>query len=59
MAASTASCPIGSLDSIVLAGMGGDDELSAEGFPAEAGVVLLGGEGGDVLTGERRARTSW
>lgn len=48
---SSASCPVGSLDSIVLSGMGGEDELSAEGFPQETAVVLLGGEGNDALTG--------
>jgi Ca2+-binding RTX toxin-like protein len=39
------------LDSIVLAGMGGADELTASGFPASVGVVLLGGEGDDHLAG--------
>jgi hypothetical protein len=47
----SASCPIGALDSIVMAGLGGADFLVANGFPQEAGVVLLGGEGGDSLTG--------
>lgn len=47
----TASCPIGSLDSIVIAGMSGEDTLSAGGFPQETAVVLLGGDGGDALTG--------
>jgi Ca2+-binding RTX toxin-like protein len=49
--ASSASCPIGALDSIVLNGMAGDDELTATGFPQQTGVVLLGGEGVDTLTG--------
>jgi Ca2+-binding RTX toxin-like protein len=45
-------CPFaGSLDSIVLAGLGGDDELSAGGFPASTSAILLGGEGADRLTG--------
>jgi Ca2+-binding RTX toxin-like protein len=45
-------CPLpGPLDSVVLAGLGGDDVLSASGFPGTAGVVLLGGEGDDTLTG--------
>jgi Ca2+-binding RTX toxin-like protein len=49
--ASSASCAVGPLDSIVLAGMGGADSLTATGFPQETGVVLLGGEGADTLTG--------
>jgi Ca2+-binding RTX toxin-like protein len=39
------------LDSIVLAGMGGADTLSASGFPSSTGVMVLGGEGGDALAG--------
>jgi Ca2+-binding RTX toxin-like protein len=39
------------LDSLVLAGLGGVDTLSATGFPSSTGVVIAGGEGGDVLTG--------
>jgi Ca2+-binding RTX toxin-like protein len=47
-----ATCTLAApLDSIVLAGLGGDDHLSASGFPQQTGVVLLGGEGGDELTG--------
>jgi Ca2+-binding RTX toxin-like protein len=38
-------------DSIVLAGLGGDDTLSATNFPATTSVILLGGEGDDHLTG--------
>jgi Ca2+-binding RTX toxin-like protein len=49
--AMSASCPVGALDSIVLAGMGGADSLIATGFPEETAVVLLGGEGADTLTG--------
>lgn len=41
----------GPLDSIVLAGLDGDDSLAATGFPATVSVVVLGGEGGDALTG--------
>jgi Ca2+-binding RTX toxin-like protein len=49
---SEASCPLSAaLDSIVLAGMGGNDTIEAEGFPASAGVVLSGGAGNDHLTG--------
>jgi Ca2+-binding RTX toxin-like protein len=51
VAASSASCTVGALDSIVLAGMGGADNLTATGFPQETGVVLLGGEGADTLNG--------
>jgi Ca2+-binding RTX toxin-like protein len=40
------------LDSIVLAGMGGDDTLQVAGFPNSVTRVLTGGEGGDSLTGE-------
>jgi Ca2+-binding RTX toxin-like protein len=51
LSATAASCPVGFLDSIVLAGFGGDDRLAASGFPQATGVVLLGGEGVDSLTG--------
>lgn len=45
-------CPLsGSLDSIVVAGLGGDDVLQASSFPSSVSVVLLGGEGDDSLTG--------
>jgi Ca2+-binding RTX toxin-like protein len=46
-------CALGTrpVDSIVLAGMGGNDVLAASGFPSSATVVVLGGEGGDSLTG--------
>jgi Ca2+-binding RTX toxin-like protein len=45
-------CPFtGSLDSIVLAGLGGDDTLSVTGFPDLTSIVELGGEGEDTLTG--------
>jgi Ca2+-binding RTX toxin-like protein len=36
-------------DAIVLAGMAGDDNISASGFPETTSLVLLGGEGGDDL----------
>lgn len=39
------------LDSIVLAGMDGDDTLSANGFPSTTTVIELGGQGGDSLNG--------
>jgi Ca2+-binding RTX toxin-like protein len=47
----SASCAVGALDSIVLAGLGGADSLTAPGFPQETGVVVLGGEGADTLSG--------
>lgn len=50
--ASEATCPLSApLDSIVLAGMGGNDTIAASGFPASTGVVLSGGAGNDQLTG--------
>ena len=51
VSSTSATCPVGALDSIVLAGLGGNDTLSAEGFPQQTGVVLLGGPGADTLTG--------
>lgn len=48
---SSATCPVGALDSIVLAGMGGADNLTATGFPQDTAVVVLGGEGADTVTG--------
>lgn len=39
------------LDSIVLAGLGGNDELEALGFPSTVSAMLLGGEGSDRLEG--------
>ncbi len=38
-------------DSVLLAGLAGDDSLVAAGFPATTSVVLLGGEGEDDLSG--------
>lgn len=38
-------------DSIVLAGLGGDDSLTATGFPATTSAILLGGDEGDQLIG--------
>ncbi len=37
-------------DSVLVAGLAGEDTLSAVGFPATTSIVLLGGEGGDELT---------
>ena len=39
------------LDSIVIAGMGGEDSVTAGNFPDLVGVVLTGGSGNDKLTG--------
>jgi Ca2+-binding RTX toxin-like protein len=39
------------IDSIVLAGMAGNDSLRAAGFPSSATVVVIGGEGNDSLGG--------
>ncbi len=38
-------------DSLVIAGLAGDDSIVAAGFPESTSVVLLGGEGVDHLTG--------
>ncbi len=38
-------------DSVVIAGLGGDDNLSASDFPLTTSVTLLGGDGNDQLTG--------
>jgi Ca2+-binding RTX toxin-like protein len=48
----TASCPVlGLLDSIVLAGMAGNDTVAANGFPDGVGVIAGGGPGADQVTG--------
>lgn len=39
------------LASLLLAGMGGDDTIAANDFPATVAVVMIGGEGADSLTG--------
>jgi Ca2+-binding RTX toxin-like protein len=51
VSATAASCATGALDSIVLAGQGGNDSLTATGFPEESQVVVLGGAGADALSG--------
>jgi Ca2+-binding RTX toxin-like protein len=45
----------GTLDAIVLAGVGGNDNFSTSGFPATPYIVELGGEGSDTLAGDTRA----
>lgn len=45
-------CALGEApDSVLMAGLAGDDTLSAMGFPATTSVVLLGNEDDDRLTG--------
>ncbi|HEX6228159.1 MAG TPA: calcium-binding protein, partial [Solirubrobacterales bacterium] len=45
-------CPVdGPPDAVVLAGMDGDDTLTAAGFPETTSVILLGGAGADQLVG--------
>ncbi len=51
ISSTTASCPVsGRLDAILLAGMGGNDSISAN-VPDGVGMIELGGSGGDVLNG--------
>jgi Ca2+-binding RTX toxin-like protein len=57
--ATSASCPleapaapnVPALDSILLAGMAGNDSITANGFPDGSSVVAIGGAGADTLTG--------
>ena len=47
-----ATCTLAApLDSLVLAGMAGDDTIGASGFPSSTGVVISGGAGTDSLSG--------
>lgn len=39
------------LDSLLIAGMAGDDTIAASNFPATVSVVAIGGEGDDAITG--------
>ncbi len=52
--ATTAVCALpGRLDSLLVAGLGGDDDIHAEGLPATTSSVTLGGEGDDeILAGD-------
>jgi Ca2+-binding RTX toxin-like protein len=51
-AAGSVTCTLSApLDSIVLAGLGGEDDLRVLEFPSRASVMLLGGEGRDTLLG--------
>jgi len=46
----TAVCTLpGRLASLLVAGLGGADDLRAEGLPATTSLMMLGGEGGDEL----------
>lgn len=48
----TAVCALGTpLDSVLVAGMGGNDTLSAPNFPDGVGVAAIGGPGEDTITG--------
>jgi Ca2+-binding RTX toxin-like protein len=48
----TAVCALaGPLDSLLVAGLGGEDELSAEGLPGPTSLMMLGGEGSDEISG--------
>ena len=51
--ATEAVCPLlgAPLDSVLLAGMGGNDTIAATNFPASAAVVEIGGVGSDSLIG--------
>jgi Ca2+-binding RTX toxin-like protein len=50
--ATDATCLLGEpLDSVLLAGMGGNDTIAAGGFPATVSVVAIGGDGSDSIAG--------
>lgn len=50
--ATEAVCPLAfSLDSLLIAGMAGNDVILAPGFPQTTSIVAIGGEGNDSLTG--------
>jgi len=50
--ATEAVCPLSApLDSLLLAGMAGADTIAASNFPASVGLVALGGDGNDSVTG--------
>jgi Ca2+-binding RTX toxin-like protein len=51
-AAAKAVCALAApLDSLLLAGMGGNDAIEAGNFPTTTAVVAIGGEGGDEVSG--------
>jgi Ca2+-binding RTX toxin-like protein len=48
---STAVCTLaGSLDSLLVAGLNGADDLNAEALPATSSLMMLGGAGNDEIT---------
>jgi Ca2+-binding RTX toxin-like protein len=50
--ATEAVCPLTApLDSLLLAGMGGVDTIGAGNFPASVGLVAIGGDGSDSISG--------
>jgi Ca2+-binding RTX toxin-like protein len=50
--ATEAVCPLTTpLDSVLLAGMDGDDTIAAGNFPATVSIVAIGGEGNDSIAG--------
>lgn len=52
VSATEATCPLAlPLDSVLAAGMGGEDAVTASNFPDFVDVVLTGGTGNDTLTG--------
>jgi Ca2+-binding RTX toxin-like protein len=46
-----ATCPAAGITTVTLSGAGANDVLKANDFPASVTVTILGGEGGDKLTG--------
>jgi Ca2+-binding RTX toxin-like protein len=52
VSATDATCSLPTpLDSLLLAGMDGNDTIAATNFPASVGVVATGGEGNDTIAG--------
>jgi Ca2+-binding RTX toxin-like protein len=50
--AAEAVCPLTTpIDSVLLAGMDGNDTIAASNFPSTVSVVAIGGEGSDSITG--------
>jgi Ca2+-binding RTX toxin-like protein len=59
VSATVASCPLTApLDSLVIAGMGGDDTVAASDLPSTVGLLLTGGTGDDSLTGGEASEDS-
>jgi Ca2+-binding RTX toxin-like protein len=52
VSATDATCSLSApLDSLLLAGMNGNDTIAASNFPSLVGLVAIGGEGNDTITG--------